>query len=302
MSSKPVYDFYDWLHAHHCSLLGKKPIEIYVFIDPLCPQCWGMEPILKKLKMEYGNIINIKHVLSGKLVTLGYQKDLQSANNIMNIWERTASRTGMSCDGDLWLNNTIPSTMPYSTSLAIKAAELQGKKNGIRFLRKLQEYLFLKKKNISEMSVLLECAQASGIDTEEFLKDIDSDAAAKAFQCDLKITEEMEVQEIPSLVFFNEKIEEEGIKLSGIYSYHVYISVLSEMMPALPEPAPLPTIEYFVRFFNLVATKEVSVVYNLTEQEAERELKKLQLRRVVERINGKHGAFWKYIGTESPIS
>lgn len=287
-----------WLHAHHCSNAGKKPIEIYVFIDPLCPQCWAMEPVLKKLQLEYGRILNIKHVLTGKLATLHFQKELHSSKNIADLWEKTASRTGMSCDGELWVENPIPITMPYNTSIAIKAAELQGKKSGMKFLRKLQEYLFLKKKNISEMPVLFECAKAAKIDPEEFLQDISSKAAAKAFQCDLKITAEMDVQEIPSLVFFNENIEDEGIKVSGIYSYDVYISVLSEMMPNMPEPAPLPTLEYFVRFYNLVATKEIAVVYNMDEVLVEREMKKLQLQRVVQSIPAKYGTFWKYIKAE----
>lgn len=293
-SQKPEHNFIDWLHTHHCSILGKKPVEIYVFIDPLCPQCWGMEPILKKLQMEYGNIINIKHVLSGKLTTLHYQRDIHTSTKIADIWEKIGSRTGMSCDGELWMNNPIPASMPYSTSLAIKAAELQGKKSGSKFLRKLQEYLFLKKKNIAEIQVLIECAKAANIDAEEFIKDINSEAAAKAFQCDLKITEEMDVQEIPSLVFFNENIEEEGIKISGLYSYDIYISILAEMMPKMSEPAPLPTIENFVRFYNLVATKEIAVVYNMKEQDVERIMKKLLLQRIVQRIPGKHGTFWKY--------
>ncbi|MGN1401526.1 MAG: ClpXP adapter SpxH family protein [Bacillus sp. (in: firmicutes)] len=285
----------DWLHAHHCTVLGKKPIEIYYFIDPLCPECWGMEPILKKVQMEYGNIVNIKHVLTGKQTSLSYQKELKDPSQLATVWERTASRTGMSCDGDIWLTSAVPSHVPYRASLAIKAAELQGKKNGIRFLRKLQEFLFLEKKNISNIKVLAECAKAANIDPDEFLQDIHSDAAVKALQCDLKITEEMDVQESPSLVIFNENIEEEGIKVSGIYSYDIYLSILAEMMPSLPPPSPLPKIEHFIRFFNVVATKEIAVVYDMQEQEVEREMKKLRLRRVVEQIPGKFGTFWRYI-------
>ena len=39
--------------------------------------------------------------------------------------------------------------LPCLSSVSIKAAELQGRKAGIRFLRKLQEMLFLEKQNIS---------------------------------------------------------------------------------------------------------------------------------------------------------
>ncbi|MGM9923954.1 MAG: ClpXP adapter SpxH family protein [Bacillus sp. (in: firmicutes)] len=292
-TQKNDFNFVEWLHTYHCSITGKKPIEIYVFIDPLCPECWGMEPVLKKLQMEYGNILSIKHVLSGKISALNNPS--RRSQNMAAVWEKTASRTGMSCDGELWSHNPFPLSMPYNASIAIKAAELQGKKRGIKFLRKFREYLFLKKKNVSEMPVLIECAKSVQLDIEEFLSDIHSQAATKAFQCDLKITTEMDIQEMPSMVFFGSNIEEEGIKVPGTYSYDVYLSILTEIMPSIPPPAPLPTIESFVRFYNVVATKEVSVAYDMGEQAVEREMKKLQLQRVVERIPAKHGTFWKYI-------
>jgi len=57
-----------------CSGSDKKPIEIYMFIDPLCPECWALEPILKKLQIEYGRYFSIKHVLSGRLADLNLCK------------------------------------------------------------------------------------------------------------------------------------------------------------------------------------------------------------------------------------
>ena len=291
-SQKPIFNFYEWLHTHHCSILGKKPIEIYVFVDPLCPKCWEIEPILKKLQMEYGHVISIKHILSGKLTPIA---DSQKAKPF-KICEKTASRTGMTCDGTISIDQSL--ALRYNISIAIKAAELQGKKYGNRFLRKLQEFHFLKNKNISEPATLLECAKSANIDCQEFLNDINSNVAAKAFQCDLKITTEMGITETPSLVFFNQNIEDEGIKISGLYTYDVYLSILSEMMPSLPQAAELPDIEYFVRFYNVVATKEIAFAYNMSEDAVELAMKKLLLRRVVQRFTTKDGSFWKYCQPE----
>ncbi|MDQ0153910.1 ClpXP adapter SpxH family protein [Robertmurraya andreesenii] len=277
--------------SHHCHGSEKKPIEIYLFIDPLCPECWALEPILKKLQIEYGRYFSLKHVLSGRIAMLNLSKK-QHYENIAELWERTASRTGMSCDGSLWFENPISS--PHIVSVAIKAAELQGRRAGIRFLRKIQEMLFLDKQNISELTVLKECAKEAGLDVEEFISDIHSDSAAKAFQCDLKITSEMEVQEIPTLVFFNENIEEEGIKITGMYPYEVYEQILTEMLPFIPEKAIPPSIEAFLKYFKLVASKEISVVYNMSVSEVEREMKKLQLKQLVEQLPAKYGVFWRY--------
>ncbi|WP_436375362.1 ClpXP adapter SpxH family protein [Cytobacillus sp. BC1816] len=281
------------LTSPHCHGSEKKPIEVYMFVDPLCPECWALEPILKKLLIEYGRYFSIKHVLSGRLATLNMGKR-QNYENIAELWEKTASRSGMSCDGNVWFENPISS--PHLASVAIKAAELQGRKAGIRFLRKLQEVLFLEKQNVSNFEVLKDCAKEVGLDVVEFVSDIHSDSAAKAFQCDLKITSEMDVQEIPTLVFFNENIEDEGIKVTGYYPYEIYEQILEEMLPAKPERAPLPPLEYFLKYFKLVASKEISVVYNMSDSEVNREMKKLQLKQIAEYVPAKYGNFWRYLG------
>lgn len=268
----------------------KKPLEIYTFVDPLCPECWALEPVMKKLFIEYGSYFRLKHVLSCNLSTLNLSA--KNHESIAQLWEKTASRTGMSCDGSLWFENPISS--PYIASIAIKAAELQGRRAGNRFLRKIQELIFLKKQNVSNMDVLVECAKSVNLDIEEFINDIHSSSAAKAFQCDLKIASEMEVTEIPSLVFFNENIEDEGLKITGLYPYEVYVQIIYELLGDKPEPAPLPPLERFLKHYGVVASKEIAVVYNMSIAEVEKELKKYILQQKVLKIPGKYGAFWKY--------
>jgi predicted DsbA family dithiol-disulfide isomerase len=270
----------------------KKPLEIYMFIDPLCPECWALEPIIKKLHIEYGRYFSIKHVLSGRIANLNVSKR-KNYEVIAELWEKTASRSGMSCDGSLWLENPVAS--PYIASVAIKAAELQGRRAGIRFLRKLQEKLFIGKQNISHIEVLTSCAENAGLDVEEFISDFHSESAAKAFQCDLKITTEMEVQEIPTLVFFNENAEDEGIKITGSYPYEVYVQILEEMLSEQPVKNPPPPLETFLKYFKLVASKEIAVVYNMSISQVEREMKKLLLLQKVEQLPAKYGTFWRYV-------
>lgn len=276
----------------HCGGSEKKPIEIYMFIDPLCPECWALEPNLKKLQIEYGRYFSIRHILSGRLADLNLSKK-KNFENIAQVWEKTASRSGMSCDGSLWLENPVDS--PYTVSIALKAAELQGRRAGLRFLRRIQEGLFLEKLNISNLEVLKDCARSLGLDVEEFMIDIHSESAAKAFQCDLKITSEMDVQEIPTLVFFNENVEDEGIKITGSYPYEVYVQILEEMLSEKPVLTPPPPLETFMKFFKFVASKEIAVVYNMSISQIEREMKKLLLKQVVEQIPAKYGTFWRYI-------
>ncbi len=87
-----------------------------MFIDPLCPECWALEPILKKLQIEYGKYFSIKHVLSGRISNLNLSKK-KNYETLAEIWEKTASRTGMSCDGTLWLENPVDT--PHNVSIAL---------------------------------------------------------------------------------------------------------------------------------------------------------------------------------------
>lgn len=274
-----------------------KPIEVYSFIDPLCPECWALEPVIKKLQTLYGSYIRIVYFIGGKLKTInccnssevGLSKERV---DLAKKWEKTASRSGMSCDGDIWFENPISS--PFAAALAIKAAEFQGRKAAARFLRKIREFLFLDKQNISEKPVLLECAEMAHLDVNEFEKDLHSDRALKAYQCDLKISSEMDVQEYPSLIFFNENVEEAGIKVSGICSFDTYAEILAEVVDKQLVKKELPSIEEFLMEHRFVATKEIAVVYDLSPENVEMEMKKLVLKQKVERVPVKHGTFWRY--------
>lgn len=245
-----------------------KPMELYVFLDPLNQQCWELQAIIRKLQIEYGHYFSIRFVLSTKLFNLnGFSKT-------PNIDTESLSH-------------------PVLASVAVKAAELQGKRAGNRYLHKLQEYLMVQEQDVSSYSILLKVAEEAELDPEEFKKDFHSVHTAKAFQCDLHITREMEIDEVPSIVFFNECIEDEGVKVSGLYSYDVYQAILQEMLGEenLNRQSPPSLDELFLKYSTL-ATREVASIYNISEQTAERELKKQVLQQKLERISMPEYTLW----------
>lgn len=275
-----------------------KPVEIYFVIDPFCPECWAMEPIIKKLWIEYGRYFTFRYIIGGKLDSLNSIKrkrnDIRTVEQIAEAWKKTVFQTGMCCEGDIWLE--APISTPFLGFIAIKAAELQGKQAGMRFLRRMREMLFLQKQNICKRDVLIQIAEKAALDVNEFIEDIHSEAAVKALKSDLKFYNDMEIDHTPTLVFFNNKADEEGIKVTGCQSYNVYVEVISELLAFTPKPAPLPPVEEFMKKYTFVGTKELSFVYDTTCSEMERRMKKLVLQQVVEKIPVKHGAFWNYTG------
>ncbi|MCT6925895.1 MULTISPECIES: DsbA family protein [Bacillales] len=257
------------------SLPTIKPVELYIFIDPLCPNSFAMQSMLRKLQLEYEHYFSWRYVLSTELTSL---------NCLSNRIKGCLS-------GD-----ELDITHPALPSIAIKAAELQGKRAGSRYLSKLQEHAALQTKNILSHVALTEIAAEVQLDMNEFTIDFGSKEAAHAFQCDLYITREMEVHEVPSIVFFNEHVEDEGLKVSGLYDYEVYEHILGEMIQGQLVRQPLPTLdELFIRFQTLTTT-EVASIYQIAEPVAERELKKRMLQQKVERLMTDDIALWRLKG------
>ncbi|QKS71760.1 DsbA family protein [Paenalkalicoccus suaedae] len=276
----------------------KALVEVYVFIDPLCPECWALEPTLKKLQIEYANFISIKTFLGNEMRALNTPCGSQYESIVKEMaksFNETACRTGMPCDGDVWHENAL--TTPYTAIMAIKAAELQGKAIGSKYLRRVREALFVHKENIASEDVLIRCAsRVNGMDVEEFTKDLQSETACTALKSDIQTAKEMDVDSLPTMVFFSEDVDEPGLKVQGRYDYDVYVKVIEEMAGRKLDKCPPLPLPQFVAFYSVVATKEISVVYDLSIEEANKEMRKLKLQQKVEEIQTKHGSIWRAIG------
>lgn len=256
------------------SLLNK-PIEMYIFLDPLCSACWDLQPIIRKLLVEYGQYFTVRTVLSTQISKLN---TVCKATKEQLLDEKC---------------NLADIEHPVFPSIAVKAAEFQGKKAALRFFNKIQEQLFLKTENVTSFSVLQDLAHEVKIDVNEFTNDFQSRECARSFQSDLSITSEMEVTSFPSIVFFNENIEDEGIKVSGIYPYKIYVQILKEMLNEEPQKQQPPTLEKLFDRFHSLTTSEIAYYYNITEQQADRELKKRLLLQEVERLVLQDTVLWR---------
>ncbi|MGM8214651.1 ClpXP adapter SpxH family protein [Bacillaceae bacterium W0354] len=271
--------------------LINKPVEIYVFIDPLCPNSWSLEPYFKKLIVEYGCYFKLRPVTSGNLYSIN-KKLPSKTKKVKNIWEKTSLSNNKFPQEDVWVEDIVSS--PWDATLAIKAAELQGQRKGAKFVRKLQEYLFLGKQNISDIDILIKIAKEVKMDVDEFLRDIDSNVAKRALQGDLNLAYEMEINNTPAVVFFNKEDEDDGLKVSGIHDYDVYVKALYEVMNRKVSLCLKPSLEEFLSHFTFVSTKDVAVVYDWSLNKAEKELKKLLLSQKVRTVPVEQGSFWEY--------
>ncbi|BAQ10287.1 dithiol-disulfide isomerase [Bacillus sp. OxB-1] len=247
-----------------------RPIELYVFIDPLCNDCWLLQPILRKLQIQYERYFTLRIALRTSMPT-------------MNMKCLEANEDPKACSK---LHPSFP-------SIAVKAAEFQGKRAGFRFLSKMLEYSFLKSRNVSSFSVLVEIAEKVNLDVDEFIRDFSSKNVLRALQVDLYLAREMEVETAPTFVYFNENIEDEGLKVSGLYTFAVYEQILGELLGESLSPDPPPTLDDLLHRFDTMTTEEIADIYQISEKSAERELKKRLLQQHVERLLVQDTTLWR---------
>ncbi len=247
-----------------------RPIELYIFIDPLCSDCLSLQPLLRRLQVDYERYFSLRIVLRTSLRTLNMDaRDVACENPYCE--ERHLS---------------FP-------SFAIKAAEFQGKRAGFRFLSKLLTYGSLGTRDITSFSVLVQIAEELQLDVDEFIHDFSSQHVLKVLQTDLYLAQEMDVEYAPTFVFFNENIEDEGLKVSGVYPYDVYEQILSELVhePIIPDLPP--TLDELLTRFDAMTTEEIAEVYRMPLHTTERELKKKLLQQHVERLQLDTKTLWK---------
>lgn len=125
------------------------------------------------------------------------------------------------------------------------------------------------------------------------MKDFVSKQVQRALQVDLYIAKEMEVEQAPTFVFFNENIEDAGLKVSGLYAYSIYEQIIRELIDQSILPDPPPALDDLFKRFDTLATKEIAEIYNITEKSAERELKKRLLQQEVERLMMQEVTLWR---------
>ena len=143
---------------------NKKPVKIIYYTDPICSSCWGIEPQLRKLKLEYGDNIEIEYRMGGLLPNWSYNSGgISKPSDVAHHWDEVSVYYDMPIDGNIWLEDPLSSSFP--PSIAFKAAQMQDNEKASLFLREIREMVFLQKKNITKWEHLEFAGKKVGLDT-----------------------------------------------------------------------------------------------------------------------------------------
>jgi putative protein-disulfide isomerase len=266
----------------------KKPIKIIYYTDPICSSCWGIEPQLRKLKLEYGDNFEIEYRMGGLLPDWSYNSGgISKPADVAHHWDEVSGHYDMPIDGDVWLEDPLSSS--YPPSIAFKAAQMQDSEKAILFLRELREMVFLQKKNITSWKHLEIAAQKVRLDLAKFKTDYEG-KAKELFEEDLKFGRELGVRGFPTMYFVDTLGHKDMVY--GAQPYNSYQTILLTLLPTASKKMYDKSWQSIFAKFNSLTAKEFSELTETPRNECEKYLDDLVEKGSLEKINTKNGAIW----------
>lgn len=265
-----------------------KSVKIIYYTDPICSSCWGIEPQLRKLKLEYGDAVEIDYRMGGLLPDWSYNSGgIGKPSDVAHHWDEVSLHYDMPIDGDVWLEDPLDSS--YPPSIAFKAAQLQGQKKAIDFLREMREMVFLQKKNIAKYEHMETAAKAVGLDVNQFKADFEGDAKA-LFEEDLKLGRELGVRGFPSMFFVDEKGNKEFVY--GARPYALYEAAILKLNSNVEKAEYNKDWETLFAEYPTLTAKEFSVLSGTPRAQSEELLNELSGAGKLAKMTTKNGSMW----------
>ncbi len=265
-------------------------ISILYFTDPICSSCWGIEPHLKRLKLEYGDFFKLEYKMGGLLPNWeSYKgKDVRSPKEVAKHWDDASRYYEMPIDGDVWLEDPLHSSFP--PAIAFKAAQLQDPKKALNFYRRIKEMVFLEKKNTTKPEHLKAAALQCGLDPDQLILDM-QDSGKEAFDDDVKLARSLGIKGFPSILFTDAK--QNQYLLYGFRPYEEFEQAVQKWNPDAVKKPINTNYLYLFQQFGTLTTKEYAVLTHKNKAEAETFLNQLcELDRLV-RYRSKNGYLWR---------
>ena len=268
---------------------SKKPIKVIYYTDPICSSCWGIEPQLRKLKLEYGDALEIEYRMGGLLPDWSYNSGgISKPSDVAHHWDEVSVYYDMPIDGDIWLEDPLHSS--YPPSIAFKAAQMQDEHKAILFLREIREMVFMQKKNITKWEHLAEAAKNVGLDVTRLLLDYEG-RGNERFEEDLKQGRALGVRGFPTLFFIDEHGNKELVYGSKPYAFYE-VAVLKLAPDAIKKEYKKSYEELFSTYHSLTA-KEYAELSGTPRGDSEAKLNDLVAQGKLEIHTIKNGSIWR---------
>jgi putative protein-disulfide isomerase len=270
----------------------QKPVRLLYFTDPICSSCWGIEPQLRKLKLEYGEYFDIEYRMGGLLKSWDSYggRDVSGPRSVSQHWDEASDAYQMPIDGSVWLEDPLDSS--YPPSIAFKAAQIQSDEKALVFLRGIKEMVFLAKKNIAKWEHLEDAATQAGLDIKQFKIDFEG-KAKELFEEDMALARSLGVRGFPTIFFMDE--EGNRFLVYGARKYEQYVEALLKLYPNAEKKVYDKNPESLFGEFSTLTLKEFAELTEKNLLEAETVLDNLHAQKLIDKFTTRNGAVWRKI-------
>ena len=258
--------------AHEHALPAK--IQVYHATAPTCFWSWGYEAVFNRLKLVYGDQIDIRVQVSCVYDDFEeYLKHYELTFDGLKEWtEEAIGIMGVPLNTQIRREQFPPSQLP--ASMAAMAAKRQGERKGARFFRSLLRRSSVEGQDVTKEAVITEAAKEAGLDLARFKKDLaDQDGLLANYQ-----NQGDEFYHMP-LGFYN-VILMDGQNRTVILEHAFEPSMVDEALGylsrgKLTKTTPTDVVGY-LRDHGLAPLREIERVFGFSPEEAKRELGKLE--------------------------
>ncbi len=276
--------------SENTAFRSDKPIRVIYYTDPICSSCWGIEPQLRRLKLEYGHVLDFDYRMGGLLPDWSYNSGgISKPEDVAHHWDEVSRHYQMPIDGDVWLEDPLRSS--YPPSIAFKAAQMQNAEKAISFLRNMRELLFLKKKNITKWENLARAAKSTGLDTDRLKQDVESGKANELFEQDLAFAKKIGVRGFPSIYFKDREGNEEFVY--GSRPYRFYEEAIQKLYPEVQSQAFDTSLKTLVKGFGSLTPKEYSILSGQNLNDSTSLLEEQVQAGALTRVETKNGSLYR---------
>ncbi|MBP7399595.1 MAG: DsbA family protein [Chitinophagales bacterium] len=266
----------------------EKSLKLLYYTDPICSSCWGIEPQIRKLKLEYGNAIDIDYKMGGLLPDWSYNSGgIGKPSDVASHWDEVSVHYDMPIDGDLWLEDPLDSS--YPPSIAFKAAQMQDEEKARLFMREVREMVFLQKKNIAKWEHLASAAKTVGLNVEQLKTDYEGKAKI-LFEEDLKLAKELGVRGFPTIFFMDNAGNMETVYGSRPYAF--YEMAILKLNPNTTKSEYSKNWETLFSKYHSLTAKEYAELSGTPRNESENKLNALSEKGTLKKFTTKNGSIW----------
>lgn len=186
-------------------------------------------------------------------------------------WLEASSRHGMPVDEQIFFDIRDSNFSTYPANIAYKSAQLQDEISANRFLRRMREGAAAERLDIQQLDIQAKLAKEVGLDSNQFIKDIESGRAKESFEKDLQECLNRGIRGFPTFLIRNLNTKDE-LLLRGYRQFSEFVDTFRKLtgdaIISVSSKVSKDSIFAFVRKHRKVATKEITEVFDLREKDA----------------------------------